>query len=84
MQTATANVPPTPVTEYKTGSLTYSKKGLLILSLWLLWGDFAFQFFESIFARFMPIFLKELNASNTLIGIMTGSFAGLVNVLFLP
>lgn len=70
--------------DYRAGSLTYSKKGLLILSLWLLWGDFAFQFFESIFARFMPIFLKELNASNTMIGIMTGSFAGLVNVLFLP
>lgn len=84
MHTAAANIPPSPATEYRAGSLTYSKKGLLILSLWLLWGDFAFQFFESIFARFMPIFLKELNASNTLIGIMTGSFAGLVNVLFLP
>ena len=55
-----------------------------MLSFWLLWGDFAFNFFESVFARFLPIFLKDLEASNTLIGVMTGSFAGLVNVMFLP
>ncbi|MFA7344329.1 MAG: MFS transporter [Terrimicrobiaceae bacterium] len=66
------------------GTLTYTRRGLFVLSLWLLWGDFAFSFFESVFARFLPIYLKELDASNTLIGIMSGSFAGLVNVLFLP
>jgi maltose/moltooligosaccharide transporter len=71
-------------TTYATGTLTYTRRGLFRLSLWLLWGDFAFCFFESVFGRFLPIYLKELNASNTLIGIMTGSFAGLVNVLFLP
>ena len=69
---------------YHTGSLTYTKGGLFVLSFWLLWGDFAFNFFESVFGRFLPIFLKDLQASNTLIGVMTGSFAGLVNVLFLP
>lgn len=71
-------------TTYQAGTLTYTRNGLLILSFWLLWGDFAFNFFESIFGRFLPIYLKELNASNTVIGLMTGSIAGLVNVLFLP
>lgn len=69
---------------YRAGTLSYTKRGLFKLSLWLLWGDFAFYFFESVFGRFLPIYLKDLNASNTLIGIMTGSFAGLVNVMFLP
>ena len=69
---------------YHTGSLSYTRNGLFVLSFWLLWGDFAFNFFESVFGRFLPIFLKDLQASNTLIGVMTGSFAGLVNVLFLP
>jgi MFS family permease len=69
---------------FRTESLVYTKRGLLVLSFWLLWGDFAFNFFESIFGRFIPIYLKDLNASNTMIGIMTGSFAGLVNVFFLP
>lgn len=69
---------------YRTGTLQYSLRGLMVLFLWLLWGDFAFTFFESIFGKFIPLYLKEFNASNSLIGVMTGSFAGLVNLLFLP
>jgi maltose/moltooligosaccharide transporter len=69
---------------YHAGTLAYTRRGLFVLSFWLLWGDFAFNFFESVFGRFLPIFLKDLQASNTLIGMMTGSFAGLVNVVFLP
>lgn len=69
---------------YTNGTLRYSRRQVAILFGWLLWGDFAFTFFESIFGRFMPLYLKELNASNMLIGVATGSFAGLVNVLFLP
>ena len=69
---------------FRTENLAYTRGGLVALSFWLLWGDFAFNFFESVFVRFLPIFLKDLQASNTLIGVMTGSFAGMVNVLFLP
>ncbi len=70
---------------YQAGwNLRYTTGSLTILFTWLLWGDFAFTFFESIFARFIPLYLKDLHASNTLIGVMTGSFAGLVNILFLP
>ncbi|CAN5501905.1 hypothetical protein BH09VER1_BH09VER1_53610 [soil metagenome] len=76
--------PPNSPHQYSTENLTYTKRGLLLLSFWLLWGDFAFNFFESVFGRFLPIYLKDLQASNTLIGVMSGSFAGLVNVIFLP
>lgn len=69
---------------YEAGTLRYSAAGLRVLFLWLLWGDFAFSFFESIFGRFIPLYLKDLQASNALIGVMTGSFAGLVNFFFLP
>ncbi len=69
---------------YSAGTLQYTLRGLVVLFLWLLWGDFAFTFFEQIFGRFIPLYLKDLHASNSLIGIMTGSFAGLVNILFLP
>ncbi len=55
-----------------------------MLFAWLLWGDFCFTIFESIFGKFLPLYMKDLKASNTLIGIMTGSIAGVVNVLFLP
>jgi len=69
---------------YSVGTLRYTVRGLVVLFLWLLWGDFAFTFFECIFGRFIPLYLKDLHASNSLIGIMTGSFAGIVNILFLP
>lgn len=69
---------------YTVGTLKYTKRSMAVLFGWLLWGDFAFTFFEQIFGRFMPLYLKDLNASNTLIGITTGSIAGLVNVFFLP
>src|SRR5437667_3052 len=69
---------------YEAGTLRYTRRGLGILFVWLLWGDFAFTFFESIFGRFIPLYLKDLQASNTLIGVMTGSFVGLINLFFLP
>jgi MFS family permease len=69
---------------YRTGTLEYTPQGLLVLSLWLLSGDFAFTFFEVIFSRLMPLYLKNLHASNTLIGVMMGSVAGVISIVFLP
>jgi MFS family permease len=77
---------PTPETGkiYHVGTLHYTLRSVLVLFTWLLWGDFAFCFFESIFGKFIPLYLSNLHASNTLIGIMTGSIAGVVNIFFLP
>jgi len=69
---------------YTAGTLQYTLRGLTILFLWLLWGDFAYSFFESVLGKFIPLYLREVNASNSLVGIMTGSIAGGVNILFLP
>jgi len=76
--------PPSGNKIHTVGSLSYDQRGLTMLFGWLLWGDFAFNFFEQIFSRFMPLYLNDLHASNTLIAIMTGSIAGVVNLLFLP
>lgn len=59
-------------------------RALRLVFLWLLGGDFAFTFFEQTFGRFIPIFAADLHASNTLIGLMTGSIAGLANLFVLP
>ena len=69
---------------YSAGTLRYTFRGLLLLAFWLLWGDFAYSFFESVFGRFIPLYLKDIHASNAMIGVMSGSFAGLVNLFFLP
>ena len=75
-------VPPAKV--YRAGTLSYTLRGLMVLFGWLLWGEFAFIFFQNIFTRFVPLYLADLHASNTMIGIMTGSVAGVVNLFFLP
>lgn len=69
---------------WKVGTLRYTFRGLTVLFIWLLWGDFCFSLFESIFGRFMPLYLKELKVSNLLIAALTGSVAGLLNILLLP
>ncbi len=69
---------------YRVGTLRYTVRGVAILLLWLLWGDFAFCLFESVLGRFFSIYLKDLHASNALIGTMSGTFPGLANLLFLP
>jgi maltose/moltooligosaccharide transporter len=69
---------------YRAGSLRYTLSGIVVLFGWLLWGDFCFTIFESIFGKFLPLYMKDLDASNKMIGIMTGSIGGIVNVLFLP
>lgn len=69
---------------YAVGTLTYTFRSLMILFAWLLWGDFCFAIFEAIFVNFIPLYLKDLHASNTLIGVMTGSIAGAVNIFFMP
>jgi MFS family permease len=69
---------------FNAGAINYTFRGVCILFAWLLWGDFVFTFFENIFGRFIPLYLKDLHASNSLIGIMNGSIAGGVNLLFLP
>lgn len=76
--------PPSGVKIYKVGSLKYTARGLVVLFAWLLWGDFCFQLFESVVPRFVPLYMKELQASNGLIGVMTGSVIGVINVAFLP
>lgn len=69
---------------YQVGTLRYTLAGVVSLFCWLLWGDFCFALFESIFGRFMPLYLKDLKATNTLIALLTGSFAGVINIMFLP
>ncbi|HEY8966027.1 MAG TPA: MFS transporter [Candidatus Methylacidiphilales bacterium] len=69
---------------FRAGTLSYTRPALASLFFWLFWGDFAFTFFEQIFRRFIPLYLNEIHASNALIGILTGSVAGVMNILFAP
>jgi maltose/moltooligosaccharide transporter len=55
------------------GTLLYNRASLFAVCFWLLWGDFALQFMAQVVPKVMPLKLKELNASDALIGILVTS-----------
>jgi MFS family permease len=66
------------------GTLVYTKRTLVILCLWLLWGDFCFTLMTSIVPTIMPLKFKELEASNTVIGLFITTIPGVINMIFSP
>ncbi|MDR0534459.1 MAG: MFS transporter [Verrucomicrobiales bacterium] len=56
---------------YKVGTLAYTKGGLAVLFLWLLWGDFCFMLMEAVVPSLVPVKFMELKAHNTLVGAFT-------------
>ena len=43
--------------KYSINGLTYTKMGLLVMFLWLLWGDFCFTLMERVKPAILPLFL---------------------------
>jgi len=48
------------------GTLVYTKAGLSMLFIWLLWGDFCFTLMEQVIPSIMPLKLKALDTPNWL------------------
>jgi len=69
---------------YSVGTLQYTARSLMVLFVWMLWGDFCFVLFESLFSGFMPLYMKQLHAPDTLISALTASAGGVVTLMFLP
>jgi MFS family permease len=55
---------------YRTGTLTYTKAGLVSLFFFLLWGDFCFQLMETVMPSLLPLELNGLGAPNWTIGLL--------------
>lgn len=69
---------------YRVGTLTYTRMGLGFLFFWLLWGDFCYVLMESVAPSIIPLKLKDLDASNTQIGILYGTVPMLVYTCLNP
>ena len=69
---------------YSAGTLRYTTMGLARLFFWLLWGDFCFTVFINVYTNFLPLYLKGLHASNTVIALLATGIGGLMNLVFLP
>jgi MFS family permease len=69
---------------YYVGTLSYSKRSLIVLFAWMLWGDFCFTLMESVVGPILPLKLQSLNASNFVIALIMSTFPGILNVTICP
>ena len=69
---------------WKCGSLVYTKRGLIALFGWLLWGDVCFTLMEAVVPSILPLHFKNLGASNMTIGFVLTTLPGIFNLTVTP
>jgi len=70
--------------KYKVGTLEYTKRGLVVLFFWLLWGDFCFTLMECVFPSITPLALRNLHAPNFVIGLVMTTIPAFLNFIVCP
>ncbi len=79
---------PSPSSEpqhlYHIRNLTYTRVGLALLFAWLFWGDFVFTLMERVVPSIIPLKLKELDASNTAMGLILTTLPMLISTTINP
>lgn len=68
----------------KCGTLAYTRRTLVTLFLWLLWGDFCFVCMEMVHPTVLPLTLKGLGASNIIISVYVTTVMNFMNFLVNP
>jgi len=69
---------------YKVGTLSYTLPGLLLMVLWLLWGDFCFSLMQAVFPAVAPLMLGKLEAPNWMIALFLSTIPGILNATVCP
>ena len=69
---------------YRCGTLTYTKVGLFMMFAWLLWGDFCFTLMEAVVPSILPLKLKALGCSNTLMALILTAAPGVMTMTVCP
>lgn len=69
---------------YRVGTLEYTKRSLVVLFFWLLWGDFCFCLMEAVFPNIVPLTMYGLHASSKLIGIVMVTIPATLNFIVCP
>ena len=70
--------------QFQAGTLRYTGFGMIMVFVWLLWGDFCFQLLDSNIPNILPLKLKELGAGDTTNAILNKTFAYAVAFLLAP
>ena len=69
---------------YRCGNLAYTRRGLVALFAWLLWGDFCFTLMEAVVPSVLPLKLRGLESANWLIALVMTTLPGVFNTTVCP
>lgn len=69
---------------YHCGTLVYTKRGLMVLFCWLLWGEFCFNLMETIVPSIVPLKLQSLGSPNWIISLIMTTLPGIFNTTICP
>ncbi len=69
---------------YTCGTITYTKRGLIALFAWMLWGDFCFTMMETVVPSILPLKLRSLDSPNMIIGFIMTTLPGIFNIGITP
>ncbi len=69
---------------YRKGTLGYTTRGLALLFCYLLWGDFCMQMMETVVGAVLPLQLKSLGSSNTVIAMLAITLPSFMNLTVNP
>src|SRR5205814_1242071 len=70
--------------DYRVGTLIYTRLGLFLIFIWLLWGDLVWTIMENIFPNSMPLQLDRLGVPKEWIGYTMGTAGAVINMSFVP
>lgn len=73
-----------PKRTWRAGALVYTPAALVMLFLWLLWGDFAWAMRDRSVGPMASWYLSHLNVSSLLFGLLMTSFPALITLVIAP
>lgn len=75
---------PCPKKSWHAGTLTYSSAGLVILFVWLLFGDFSWSMRDRSVGPMAQWYLNKIGVSNILFGLLMTSFPAFLGLILGP
>jgi len=69
---------------YRIGTLVYTRRSLITLFLWILWGDFAITTMAFITPSILPLMLKDLGATNQSMALICVTVPNALSLLIQP
>jgi len=70
--------------QFSVGTLRYTGFGLIMVFVWLLWGDFCFTLLDQNIPNLLPLKLKDIGASDTMNSVLNGTLSYTVTFFLAP